>query len=58
MEAPDDFLNAVIWDVVQAKTASDMNSDGILEIGIEKLNVDAETCSFAVERRKFSTQQI
>lgn len=35
VEAPDDFLNAVISDVIHAKISSKMVDNGILQIGVE-----------------------
>lgn len=44
VEAPDDFLNAVIADVIKAKVASDVDSHSILEIGVEKYPFETKSC--------------
>lgn len=54
VEAPDDFLNAVILDVINAKISSEMEDGGILQIGVERY--DAASWSSKAETVQFTKQ--
>ena len=56
VEAPDDFLNAGIVDVVRAGAVNQMLNGDVLEIGVEQQDPDTKSWSFSEKRPRTLTQ--